>query len=615
MACNHGECAKEKKNEKVEIILYAISVVLFVLGFLPVGFWAKMLLYLASVLVAGYDLLLEGIKNLFKLDFEEDTLMTIAVIAAFILGEFPESCLVILLFKLGEFIEDKAEEKSHANIEEIVKIKANVANKMLGSKIEVVPVNQIKVGDRILIKAGEKVPVDCEIIKGNAQLDTSPITGESKPRQGKVGDEILSGFINLNGAIECKVLHDEKNSTASQIIDLVYEATNNKGKTEKFITKFSKIYTPTVIIIAIGIAVIPRMLGLDWKTWIMRALFFLVASCPCSLVISVPLAFFSCVGAISKKGMIVKGTKHVEDLAKATGVALDKTGTLTTGKMVIDRVKTYGNFSQTEVLMYMASMEALSNHPIATAIEKMATEVAKKSVEEYKEIAGHGLYGIIEGKEVLVGNRKLLEKYEIAIKEEIEDGIILCIDKEVAGIISLKEEIRKEAEDFVGKMKKQGVARIAMLTGDSKKQAEKVAKELEIKEVYAELLPQDKLKIVEQMKKEGGKLLFIGDGINDSPVLAASDFGIAMGTGAEIAGSTADSILISNDIGIIPVIMQIAKKSMRIIKFNITFSLVIKMIVLILGILGIAPVWMAVLADTGVTLLTVLNAIRIFGKK
>lgn len=597
----------------LNIILYVVSIIFLILGItVDIGDY-QFIFYFISVFAAGYDLIIEGIKNIFKLDFEEDTLMTIAVIAAFMLGEYPESCLVLLLYKLGEFLEDYAVDKSNDNIEKITKIKANTANLVKDNEIEVVDVEKIKVGDKILIKAGEKIPVDCKIYKGETKIDASPITGESKNVDKKEGMEILSGSINLTGSIYCEATKEYKDSTASKIVDLVYEAKNNKGKTEKFITKFSKVYTPIVIIIAILITVIPVVLGLDYKEWFMKSLFFLVASCPCSIVISIPLAFFSCVGAISKKGMIVKGTKHIESLSKAKAIAFDKTGTLTTGNVAIEKIETYNNFDKNTMIQYISNLEELSNHPISKVIKELGIETEKLDVQKYQEIAGHGIYAKVNNEEVLFGNKKLLEKYNVDLENYVEDSITLAIDKKIVGYITLKEKTRQEAKNAIVSLKKINVNRIVMLTGDNKKAANKVADELEIKEVYSELLPEQKLEKVNEIKKEN-KVIFIGDGINDTPVIAASDFGISMGEGTEIANNTSDGILLSNNLEAIPSIIKTAKASMTIIKTNIVFSLVIKLIVLLLGFVGIAPMWLAILADTGVTLITVLNSVRIFKK-
>lgn len=608
---NH-EHGKEKES-KVAIMLYIVAIILLVLSFMPIFSKIKVLLILCAVIFSGYELLFTGIKNIFKLNFEEDTLMTIAVISAFCLGEYVESCLVIILYRLGEFLEDRAVDKSQENIKEIVKIKADTANLVKGNNIEIVDVKQINVNDTILIKPGEKIPVDAIILSGTSNIDTSAITGESKPLYVSENDEILSGGINLTGALTCKVIRDVKNSTASQIVDLVYEATNNKGKTEKFITKFSKVYTPTVIILAILIAVIPATLGyLDYKKWIIRALIFLVASCPCSLVIAVPLSFFSCIGAISKKGMIIKGTKHIENLSKATVVAFDKTGTLTTGKMKIDKLKALKPYTKEQIVKYIYNIESLSNHPISTAIKEYNTNIEKVDILNYKEIAGHGLYGKIENNEVLFGNVKLLNSYNVNVQNIEENAIYMAINNELAGYITLTEEIREESKNIVKELKRVGIKNVIMLTGDNKVSAEEIGNIIGVDEIKSSLLPQDKLDEIKRIKENGEKVIFIGDGINDSPVLASSDFGIAMGAGAQIAGSTADSILISNNIGTLPNMIKTSKRSMNIIRFNIGFSLVVKAVVLILGAMGEAPIWSAILADTGVTFLTVLNSMRIF---
>jgi len=617
--CSHHNNEHEhNESSKLEKIMYIIAIIIFILSFIPTLANVRMYLCLITIILAGYELIIEGIKNIFKLNFEEDTLMTIAIIAAFILGEFPESCMVVLLFKLGEFLEHTAVHKSQDSIKEIVKIKADIANLInKNEEIKEVDVEKVKVGDKILIKPGEIIPLDCIVLEGETNIDTSSITGESKSVYVSKNSKILSGTINLDGSIKAKVEKDYRNSTASQIVDLVYEAKNNKGKTEKFITKFSKVYTPIVIVLSILIAVIPTaILGQDLNEWIMRALVFLVASCPCSIVISVPLAFFSCIGAISKKGMLIKGTKHIESLAKSKYVAFDKTGTITTGKMQIDKIVSTGNLEEKEILSYLYSIEQNSNHPISTAIlQKVENEniKTKKNVDKYEELAGHGIVSIVEGKQVLFGNKKLLKKYNIETQSIKEEASFLVIEGKIEAYITLIEKIRGEANNIVKLLKSINIKDIVMLTGDNKENSEKIAKQIGIEQVYASLLPQEKLEKV-KMLKQNGKVIFVGDGINDSPVLAESDFGISIGEGAEIANNTADAILISNNIQTIPNSIKIARKSMRIIKFNIVFSLLIKEIVLILGVLGIAPVWTAVVADTGVSFITVINSARILKK-
>ena len=614
--CHHHGEEEEKEESKMSKILYGIAIILFILSFLPILAPYKIYVYIVTILLAGYDLLLTGIKNICHLNFEEDTLMTIAVIAAFALGEYPESCLIVLLFRLGEFLEEKAVENSNKSIKGIVEIKAKTANRIEeDGKINIIDVDEIKVGDRILIKPGEMVPLDCKIIQGTSNIDTANITGESIPVYVQEGEEILSGSINLTGSLTSVVTKDYAHSTASQIVDLVYEATNNKGKTEEFITKFSKIYTPIVIVLALILAIIPPLLSnQEWKTWIMRSLVFLVASCPCSIVISVPLAFFSSIGKISKKGMLIKGTKHIEDLTKASYIAFDKTGTITTGKMKVDEIVSLGEETEKELLNTMYLLEKNSNHPISTAIvEKVEKEGIKeeKELRNYEEIPGHGIKAQLDDQIILFGNQKLLNKEKIDTKSLKENANYLVIDGKVEGYVTFKEEIREDVKDLAKKFEKVGIKNIVMLTGDQKQNAEKITSQVGITNLYAGLLPQDKLEKVKEMKKDG-KVIFVGDGINDSPVLAASDFGISMGEAAEIANNTADGILISNRISSIPNIIKIARKTMHIVKFNILFSLVIKAIVLGMGIAGIAPVWLAIVADTGVSLLTVLNSVRIF---
>ena len=643
----------KEENSKLRIVMYVISLILFAIGFIPALESYRLIIYLLAVILSGYDLIIQGIKNIFHLNFEEDTLMTIAIIAAFVIGEYPESVAIVLLFKLGELIEDKAVEKANQNINSIASLKVQTANLVIGKETKVVNVEELKIGDSILVKPGETVPVDSKIIKGESALDTSKLTGESKPVYVSKGEEILSGSINEGGTLTCKVTKEYKDSAISKIVDLVYEATNNKGKKEEYITKFSRIYTPVVIGIAVLLAIVPAVCGADFVTWLYRALVFLVASCPCSIVISIPLAYFSCIGAISKKGLLIKGTKHIEDLANAKVLALDKTGTITTGKMrvqefvLINSSKAPENneiqsksekFSNKEkLLQYAYSLEANSNHPISNAIIEYAKEknVEKLEVENQKEIAGCGIFGKIEGKDVVVGNKKMLDRYNVSINSNMlqnddnskndvkknenlenavpENAILIAVNNNLAAYITLSEKIRDGFKETVSKLYEIGIKKIVMLTGDSKAEAEKIAKECGKIDYKAKLMPEGKVEEINKLK-ENGKVIFIGDGINDSPVLATSDFGIAMGEGTDIASTTADSILISNNIGTLPQIIKVARKTIRIVNENITISLLAKLIVLVLGVIGIAPVWLAVAADTGMTLLTVVNSIRIFKK-
>ena len=610
---------KEDKgeNSKFKILMYVISLILFAVGFMPALASYRLVIYLLAVILSGYDLIIEGIKNIFHLNFEEDTLMTIAIIAAFVIGEYPESVAIVLLFKLGEFIEDKAVEKANKNINSIASLKVQTANLVKEKETKTVNVEELKVGDTIIVKPGETVPVDSKIIKGESALDTSKLTGESEPVYVNENNEILSGSINQTGTLTCRVNKEYKDSTISKIVDLVYEATNNKGKKEEYITKFSKIYTPVVIIIAVLLAIVPALFGADFVTWLYRALVFLVASCPCSIVISIPLAYFSCIGAISKKGLLIKGTRHIEDLAKAKILALDKTGTITTGKMKVEELKVLDKtLNKEKMLQYAYSLESNSNHPVSTAIIEYASEfnLKKLEVENQKEIAGCGIYGEMEEKQVIIGNKKMLDKYQIEVDSKIpENAILIAVNNKISAYITLNERIREGVKETITKLYETGIKKVVMLTGDSKTNAEKIAKACGEIEYRAKLMPENKVEEINKLKEEG-KVIFIGDGINDSPVLATSDFSIAMGEGTDIASTTADSILISNNISSLPQIIKVARKTIRIVNENITISLLTKLIVLILGILGIAPVWLAVAADTGITLITVINSIRIFKK-
>ena len=619
--CNNGKNEEmhhhdHEEANKIDIILYIISLILFVLTFIPALQNYKLFAYLLVLILSGSKLIFRGIKNILLFNFEEDTLMTIAMVAAFILGEFPESCMIILLYSLGEFLEDKAVENSNKNIKDIVEIKAKTANVIVendGKEIEkTINVEEIQIGQKILIKPGKMVPLDCKIIKGKSTLNTSNITGESMPKEAEEGQSILSGSINLTGSLTCIVEKDYKNSTASQIVDLVHEATNNKGKTEDFINKFSKIYTPFVIILSLFIAIIPSAISGDFKAWIMRGLVFLVASCPCSIVISIPLAFFTCIGAISKKGMVIKGTKHIENLAKAKYIGFDKTGTITTGKMQVEKIVSRGNYTEDELLKYVYALERNSLHPISTAIKEKVEKdniEAQYTADNFEEMTGYGIKATVDGNEILFGSIRLLDDLEHDMSIEKSASFII-IDDKLEGYVTFKEEIRDGIKNTIQRLKHLNMKEIIMLTGDNEENAKEIADKIGVDKLYADLLPQEKLEKVKE-KKEDGKVIFIGDGINDSPVLAEADFGISMGEGTEIANNTADGILISNNITTIPQCIKITRKTMKIVKENIVFSLIAKVIVLTLGILGIAPIWLAVAADTGMSLLTVINSLRI----
>lgn len=616
---SHGHgcgCSEEKDNSKFGKVAFIIAVVLLIVGFLNIIPAYSSVILLFSILFAGYDTFLGGIKNIFKFNFETNTLVFISVIASCVLGEMPEAAMLIVLYKLGMIIEDKAVEKSYGNIEKIAEIKADLANIVdENGDIYTKNVEIVEIGEEILIKPGEKVPLDCKVIKGESSLDTSSITGESDLAHVKQGDSIYSGAINVTGAINCIVEKDYKNSLVSQMIDLVYEAANNKGKTEDFINKFSKKYTPTVIILAILISVIPIfVLKLEAKTWIMKSLIFLVASCPCSIVISIPLGLFSAIGALSKKGIIVKGTKYLESLANPEAIAFDKTGTITTGEKVVDEVEVLGDMKEKNFKDIIYNMERLSNHPIAKAIEKYVEDPDILEIEKFEDKPGYGIYALVEGKETLLGNKKLLKLYDIETESLSDNYIYLAIEGKIAGYLNFKEQTRK-VNNLVPRLRDVGCKRIMMITGDNKEAALKVQKELKLDGFTCNVLPDGKVKAIKKLKEEFKNVIFVGDGINDSPVLAEADFGMSMGDSAEISNNTADGILISNNIDTIPEIIKIAKKAMSIARFNIVFSLLVKVVVLAIGFVSTVPIWIAVFADTGVTVITILNAIRILKEK
>ncbi len=623
---SHGECGHchsehdhhgEKNKSKMNIILYIVSIIVFMFSIFIVPENMKTMFFSITIILAGFEIILTGIKNIFKLNFEETTLMAIAIIAAFILGEYVESVMVVLLAKVGEFLEETTLKKSQMSIKEISEIKENNANLIIDNKnnTKKVSASEVRVEDKILIKPGERVPLDCKVLSGETKIDTSVITGESDLRSVKIGDKILSGSINSNSAVICEVEKNLENSTASQIVNLVNDALTNKGKTEAFITKFSKVYTPIVMIIAVLIAIVPASFGVHtYTTWIKRSLIFLVASCPCSIVISIPLAMFAGIGVMAKRGLLVKGTKHIENLSKADVICFDKTGTLTTGKKEVSMFNVVNDFDKEETIKYMISLECLSNHPVSYAIMSFGKDSQKEKVENFKDISGKGLYGKINGKEILLGNVKLLDEYNVKKEYENMGNLYLAINKKVAAVLSLKEEVEEGNKDIVIALEKCGIKKSIMLTGDNKKEAEQIGNELGIKEIYSELLPKEKQDKIKVLKKDS-KVIFVGDGINDGPVLATADFGISMGKGTEIANNVSDSILISNKISIIPKCIKDAKKTMGIVKFNIAFSLIIKFVVLTLGVVGIAPMWSAVIADTGVSSLTILNSVRIYKEK
>lgn len=613
--CGH-EHSHDKPVTKSDITLLIISTVVFGLALAVPNEIVKIALYAVSVLIAGYDLFLNGFKLLFKLKFEENVLLLIAVIASFALGEYPEACIVTILFKLGGFLESSAINKSKKNMEKLTEIRPDYAYiKNRNGDIVSVDARKISVGDEIYLRAGDRIAIDCVVLEGNSSIDSTALTGESVPVYVKTGDELMSGSVNLTGLLKCKAVKTFENSTASQIINLVYDSSKKKGKAESFISRFAKVYTPSIFILAIIIAVIPPLLGFgSFHEFIMRSLIFLVASCPCALVISIPLTFFASIGAISKHGVLVKGSMYIEELAKVNAAAFDKTGTLTSGKLKVDEVVSTSKVSIEEIILLAASIEKNSTHPIASAIVEQSNSLKNTlniEISEVKEIAGLGLSANYNGKEILCGGKNMLDHYKVNTNNLPSANVYVCMDKKIIGYITVKEDISNDSYTLVNELNQVGIDRVVMLTGDNEASALKVAEKCNIKEFYSGLLPKGKVEKVIMLQNDNKKVLFVGDGINDAPVLASADLGVSMGLGSEIANASSDVVLASNKLSSLAKAVKLSKRSMRVVRFNIIFALAIKFIVLALGATGNGSMWMAVFADIGVTILTVLNSVRL----
>ncbi|MGI5893124.1 MAG: heavy metal translocating P-type ATPase [Candidatus Merdivicinus sp.] len=609
-SCSCAACSNEEKNiGNREYIVLGISILLTVLSFaIPEGIWRTLILAAAAILV-GWQMFWEGIRGLFRLSLDEMTLMTIAVIAAFAIGEGFEGAMVTILFHIGEYIENRAVQTGRKRIDALLSIVPETANCIqMDGTAKTVSAKQVNVGDTILIRAGERVPLDCEVLSGTGEVDTSAVTGESQPISAEPGKKLLSGMINLTGALTCRTVQDYENSTASKIAQMVQEATAQKGKTERFITRFSRIYTPVVVIFAILLAVLPPILGAGtFSMWLHRALIFLVASCPCALVISIPMTFYNVISAASRSGSLIKGSKHIEAIAKIRQIVFDKTGTLTTGKLEVTDITSAGVHSTEEILRLAAICEAGSVHPIAQAVREKAGTIPHPDYAE--DIPGKGVRASIQGTVYLCGSARLMQENGISLENLPEASLYLATPQQILGCIQTGDALRPEAKTALESLKKLGVSRTVMLTGDRRQSAEIVQKQLNLTEVRAELLPQDKVAAMENLR-QNIPTAFVGDGINDGPVLAASDIGFAMGMGSDLAAQAADVILMSNNLTAIPKTISAARKGLRVARQNLIFILVIKGLVLLLGAIGIAPMWSAVFADVGVCILTVLNAMR-----
>ena len=611
---------------KKNLIQIIISAILFAIGLL-VPFsngWITKGIYIGAYLIVGLEIIIKAIKNIFKGEvFDEHFLMAVATIGAFAIGEFPEAVAVMLFYQIGELFQDYAVDKSKESITNLMDIRPDVAVVKRNGKLETLKPETVKIGEEIVVKPGEKIPLDGTIIDGSSMLDTSALTGESVPRSAKIGEKVLSGCINQSGVLTIKVEKEFGESTVSKILDLVENASNKKSKSENFITKFAKIYTPTVVGIAILLAIIPPFL-LKWGSfseWLERALTFLVVSCPCALVISIPLGFFGGIGGASRKGVLIKGSNYLELLSKTDIFVFDKTGTLTEGVFEVQKINPV-DISEEELLKIAAYAESYSNHPISASIKKAyQKEINQEIIEKTEEISGKGIISQIENKTVVIGNNKIMKEKGIEYKECNDIGTILyvAINNKFEGSIVIADKIKEDAKQTIQGLKRNNVSKTVMLTGDKKEIAEKVAKQIEIDEVYTDLLPDQKVEKVEELikqKTEKGKLAFVGDGINDAPVLAISDIGIAMGgLGSDAAIEAADIVIMNDKPSKILEAIKISNKTMRIVKQNIIFAISVKILVLILGACGIATMWEAVFADVGVSFIAILNSLRALGIK
>lgn len=612
------------KKRGIKII---ISAILFVLA-LVIPFsneWINNGLFIISYLVVGCEILKKAVRNIFRGKvFDENFLMAVATIGAFAIGEFPEAVAVMLFYQVGELFQSYAVDKSRKSIASLMDIRPDYANIEKDGKIEKVDPDEVKIGDIIIVKTGEKIPLDGVIIEGRSSLDTMALTGESVPRVVKTEDEVLSGCINKDGLLKIRVTKEFGESTVSKILDLVENASSKKSKSENFITKFAKYYTPTVVIIAVLLAFIPPIILKDFNTfsvWLYRALSFLVVSCPCALVISIPLSFFGGIGGASKMGILIKGSNYLEALANTEIVVFDKTGTLTEGIFEVQDIYAEG-IEKDELLRIVAHAENYSNHPIAKSVKKAYNkEIDEKIIKNPQELSGKGIWAKIDEKDILVGNEKLMLEEKIDFKKCDEVGTILyvAIDKKYVGYVLIADKIKQDSPKTIRELKAMNIKETVMLTGDKKEVGEYVAKKLNMDKVYTELLPDGKVEKVEELlkqKSENGKLVFVGDGINDAPVLTISDIGVAMGgLGSDAAIEAADIVIMTDETSKISKAINLSKKTMRIVRENIIFAIFVKIAVLVLTAFGASTMWEAVFADVGVSVIAIINALRMLNIK
>ena len=616
------EHEEEEENLKAEVIKLVISLIIFAIAFFKmvpekIATW----LFVASYILSGYEVLLKSIKNIFRGEvFDENFLMSIATLGAFAISKPGEAVAVMIFYNVGELFEDYAVGKSKKSIIQLMNIKPKIANLKKGNEIKVVEPEELKVGDIIVVKAGEKIPVDGVVINGQTTINTAALTGESVPRKVKVDDKVFAGCINESDVIEIKVTKEFKDTAINEIIELVKNSNKAKSKTELFITKFAKVYTPIVVVLALMLAFIPPIfVGFqNLGEWVKRALVFLVTSCPCAIVLSVPLGYFAGIGKAGKEGVLIKGSNYLDILTKANTMVLDKTGTITKGNFEVSKIILAEEIKEEELLEIAAVAESMSNHPIAKSIlNRVNKKVNQEEIEEYKEIAGMGIKAKYHGEEIVAGNAKLLEKEEIKYYpcNEIDAIVYVAKNKKYLGAIVISDTIKPDSKEAIEGFKKNGISKICMLTGDNKEIAENIAKQVGIEEVHCNLLPGEKVKELQKLKNEQNIIIAIGDGINDSPILAEADIGASMGlNGQDLAIETSDIVIMDGKLSSFNKAIKVSKRTKKIIMQNIYFALGIKVIVLVLGAFGISTMWEAVFADVGVTFITVLNSLRVFKK-
>ena len=614
--CEHHH-EHEDENKKSPLLRIGLAIAVFLCGtFLPVEGVVKFVVFFVAYLIAGGDILLKAFRNIIKGEvFDENFLMSIATLGAFSIKEFPEAVMVMILYQVGEYFQDKAVDKSRKSISTLMDIRPDYANVEQNGELVKKSPDAVNVGDVIVVKTGEKIPLDGVVVDGSAVVDTSALSGESLPRSLKVGDNAISGCINTNGVIKIKVSKKFEESTVSKILELVENASKNKSKAENFITKFAKIYTPAVVLGAVLLVVIPLMFGGVFSVWFQRALTFLVISCPCAIVISVPLGFFAGIGGASRVGILVKGSAYVEALSRPYAVVFDKTGTLTKGSFVVTEFNSVG-ISKEELIEISAKAEAYSNHPIALSIKKAyGKPIDNQEISDVEEIAGNGVKVLLNGEEILVGNLKLMEKFGVTCNVSNAVGTVVYVAKNriFVGHIVISDELKDDSAEGV-KVLKNLCDKVVMLSGDGFSSVQNVAQKLGIEDFYAQLLPENKVEKLEEIiveKPRKKSVIFVGDGINDAPVLMRADIGIAMGgLGSDAAIEVADVVIMDDKISKVSLAIKLAKRTMTIVSQNIIFALGVKALFLICGALGFVTMWGAVFADVGVTLIAVLNSLR-----